>query len=154
MVADMPSEVSAYMAGHNVMTLATQGPDGPWASAVFYAMDGGSLIFLSSPATRHAKNLERDGRCAATIQDDTADWKAVRGVQIEGRVASLAGAEAAGAHRRYAEKFPIVSPLSKIPPAIVDALAKIRWYRLVPTQIYFIDNSKGFGHRDRVDLGQ
>ncbi len=148
MTAGLPPEVAAYLAGHSVMTLATQGADGPWASAVFYALDGGSLVFLSAPNTRHARNLDRDDRCAATIQDDTADWKAVKGIQLEGRVVRLAGDEATAAHRRYAEKFPLVSPLAKIPPAIIEALAKICWYRLTPSRLYFIDNARGFGHRD------
>ncbi len=148
MRASLTPEVAAYLAGHNVMTLATQGTDGPWAAAVFYALDEGSLVFLSAPTTRHALNLEQDDRCAATIHDDTADWRAVKGMQLEGRVARLAGDEAAAAHRCYAEKFPLVSPLAKIPPAIVEALAKIRWYRLTPSRLYFIDNGKGFGHRD------
>ncbi len=148
MRAPLPPEVAAYLAAHHVMTLATTGRDGPWAAAVFYAWQDGSLIFLSAPGSRHALNLEADPRCAATIHDDTGDWKAVKGIQLEGRVARLAGDEAAAAHRCYAERFPIVSPLAKIPSAIVEALAKIRWYRLLPTRMYFIDNSKGFGHRD------
>jgi hypothetical protein len=111
------------------------------------------LIFLSAPTTRHARNLEADPRCAATIQDDTADWKAVKGIQLEGRVERLAGDAAQAAHRRYAEKFPLVGPLAKIPPAIVEALAKIRWYRLTPSRLYFIDNGKGFGHRDEIAVG-
>ncbi len=154
MAASLPPEVAAYLAEHNVMTLATLGTDGPWASAVFYAVDGGALVFLSSPATRHARNLEHDSRCAAAIQDDTADWKAVKGIQFEGRVVRLAGDEATAAHRCYAKKFPIVSPLAIVPPAIVEALAKICWYRLTPSRLYFIDNARGFGHRDEVDLDQ
>jgi uncharacterized protein YhbP (UPF0306 family) len=148
----LPADVDAYLASHHVMTLATQGAEGPWASAVFYALDAGSLVFLSSPTTRHASNLEQDDRCAATIQDDTADWKAVKGIQLEGRVLRLAGDEAVAAYRRYADKFPIVSPLAKIPPAIAAALAKIRWYRLTPSRLYFIDNARGFGHRDEFPL--
>jgi uncharacterized protein YhbP (UPF0306 family) len=152
MTAGLPPEVVAYLADHHVMTLASQGVDGPWASAVFYALDGGSLLFLSAPTTRHARNLELDDRCAVTIQDDIADWKAVKGIQLEGRVARLVGDEATAAHRRYAEKFPLVSPLAKIPPAIVEALARIRWYRLTPSRLYFIDNARGFGHRDEFPL--
>ncbi|MBK8762047.1 MAG: pyridoxamine 5'-phosphate oxidase family protein [Sulfuritalea sp.] len=147
MSANLPPEVAAYLAGHHVMTLATHGPEGPWAAAVFYAWTGRDLVFLSAPATRHARNLEQDNRCAATIQDDTADWKAVKGIQIEGRVERLAEEDAKRARQAYAEKFPIIGPLAKIPPAIAEALAKITWYRLLPTRMYFIDNSKGFGHR-------
>ncbi len=31
-------------------------------------------------------------------------------------------------------------------------LAGVRLYRIVPHTVYFIDNSKGFGHREMLDL--
>ncbi len=145
-------QVADYLAAHHVMTLATQGPDGPWASAVFYAHEGSSLIFLSAPATRHCRNLALDARCAATIQEDYSDWAQIKGIQLEGRVVELEGDEEERAQALYGEKFPVVGPLAKMPPAIVKALAKVRWYRLVPERFHFIDNSKGFGHRDEIGL--
>jgi len=27
----------------------------------------------------------------------------------------------------------------------------VRWYRLEPQRLYFIDNSRGFGHRDEIE---
>jgi hypothetical protein len=44
--------------------------------------------------------------------------------------------------------------LANLPPAIVKALAKVRWFLLVPERFHFIDNSKGFGHRDEIVLSQ
>lgn len=148
----LPQPVADYLAVHHVMTLATQGPDGPWASAVFYAHDGCSLIFLSSPNSRHCRNLALDARCAATIQEDYSDWAQIKGVQLEGCVIELQGDDEKRAQALYGEKFPVVGPLAKVPPVIVKALAKVRWYRLVPEHLHFIDNSKGFGHRDEIDL--
>ena len=46
----------------------------------------------------------------------------------------------------------IVGAAASIPPAIVKALARVRWFRLVPEHLHFIDNSQGFGHRDEIDL--
>ena len=43
--------------------------------------------------------------------------------------------------------------LASAPAVIVSALAKVHWYRLQPRHMHFIDNSRGFGHRERVDLG-
>ena len=148
----LPPSVVDYLAAHHVMTLATHGPDGPWAAAVFYASDGGSLIFLSSPTTRHCRNLALDGRCAATIQDDQGDWTRIKGIQLEGRVAQLEGDEERRAQHLYGEKFPVIGAVANVPPAIVKALAKVRWFRLAPERFYFIDNSKGFGHRDEYGL--
>lgn len=146
----LPQPVADYLAAHHVMTLATHGPDGPWAAAVFYVNDGCSLIFLSSPNTRHCSNLALDARCAATIQEDCSDWTQIKGIQLEGRVIELQGDEEKRAQALYGKKFSVIGPLAKVPPAIVKALAKVRWYRLVPERFHFIDNSKGFGHRDEI----
>jgi uncharacterized protein YhbP (UPF0306 family) len=146
MALKLPDDVAEYLAAHKVMTLATHGSAGPWAAAVFYAEDDGGLVFLSSPASRHAGDLAADARCAATIQAEVDDWRAIRGIQLEGRVEALDGDARAAAQRRYAEKFPFVRP-AVAAPAILQALAKVRWYRLRVERLYFIDNARGFGTR-------
>ena len=150
----LPPPVAQHLQRHHVMTLATGGADGPWAAAVFYASDGADLLFLSSPASRHARNLAQDPRCAATIQSDCSDWADIKGVQLQGRVKSLHGDEQARGQQLYGQKFPLVGPSESIPAAIAAALARVRWYRLEPERLYFIDNSLGFGHRDEIDLGR
>ena len=77
----------------------------------------------------------------------------IKGIQLEGRVTELQGEEEKRAQHLYGEKFPIVGAVAKVPPAIVKALAKVRWFRLIPERFYFIDNSKGFGHRDEIAPG-
>ena len=62
-----------YLAGHNVMTLATHGPEGPWAAAVFYVSDGFDLYFISSPGSRHSRNVAAQAAAAATVQEDYRD---------------------------------------------------------------------------------
>jgi uncharacterized protein len=148
----LPQPVADYFASHHVMTLATHGAEGPWAAAVFYASEEGSLIFLSSPNSRHGRNLAQDPSCAATIQEDYNDWKQIKGIQLEGRVTRLDGEDAARARHRYGERFPIAGPLAKVPAALAEALARVAWYRLTLMRLHFIDNSKGFGHRDEIAL--
>ena len=143
----------AYLRAHHVMTLATQGSAGPWAAAVFYASDGFTLYFLSAPSTRHCTAIAATARVAATIQEDYTDWPQIRGIQLEGTARELAGADAERARRLYGEKYPLLGNLAQAPAAITAALAKIRWYRLVPERQYFIDNSVGFGHRDEIIPG-
>jgi uncharacterized protein YhbP (UPF0306 family) len=132
------------------MTLATQGSDGPWAAALFYVRDGDDLIFLSSPSSRHCRDLALQPRCAATIQSDAKDWRAIQGVQVEGAVSELQGVERSRAQQLYGERFPFVKPGSA-PAAIALALARVRWYRLRITRLYFIDNQRGFGQRQQFD---
>ena len=152
--APLPDGVAEYLDRHHVMTLATCAADGPWAAAVFYVSAGRSLYFLSSPTSRHCRNLAQDPRCAATIHEDYSDWAQIKGVQLEGRSSEIRGDEALRARQRYGDKFPIVGRLATTPAAIALALAKVCWYRLDVERLYFVDNSQGFGHRDQIDLGK
>ncbi len=149
----LPQPVADYLDQHHVMTLATYGAQGPWAASVFYVHTGPTLFFLSSPSSRHCRNLAQDPRCAATIQEDYDDWAKIKGVQLEGRVAEIQGDELVRARQRYGVKFPVVGQLATAPAAIVAALAKVRWYRLDAQRLHFIDNSRGFGQREQIDLG-
>jgi len=150
----LPGTVAEYLDRHHVMTLATVGTDGPWAAAVFYVGEGETLYFLSSPSSRHCRNLALDPRCAATIHDDVGDWVKIKGVQLEGLAHEIGGEEELRARQRYGEKFPVVGRLATAPAAIVEALAKVRWYRLQAERMHFIDNSLGFGHREQIHPGR
>jgi uncharacterized protein len=145
-------KVQRYLKEHNVATLATCVDGVPWAAAVFYVNDGYTLYFLSSPTTRHCANLADNAAAAVTIQEDYQDWLDIKGVQLEGTVTELSGAEEQKAQRLYGKKFPVVGLVAHAPAAIVKALAKVRWYKIVPHRLYFIDNSIRLGHRDEIDL--
>lgn len=150
MALKLPLAIDEFIARHHVMTLATQGADGPWAAALFYVRDGDDLIFLSSPASRHCRNLLAEPRCAATIQPETAIWRDIQGIQAEGSARELPVGELARAQQRYGERFPFVRP-GIAPPAIVTALARVRWYRFRITKLHFIDNGRGFGNRQQFE---
>lgn len=142
----------AYLQNHNVMTLATTGPEGLWAAAVFYVNNDFTLYFLSAPTTRHSQNIAAQPGVAATIQEDYKDWPEIKGIQLEGQAQRLEGVERAAAITRYGLKFPIVGNLAQAPAQIVKAMSKIAWYKVTPERLYFIDNSLGLGHRDEVPL--
>lgn len=146
--------VQSYLREHHVMTLASHGDERVWAAAVFYANDGFAMYFLSSPTSRHCRNLARNPRVSAAVHENYTDWKAIKGVQMEGIASVLAGEEEAIARRLYGAKFPNVGRLEQAPASIISALTKVRWYKLIPDRLYFIDNSAGFGHRDEINLGQ
>ncbi|HIP72847.1 MAG TPA: pyridoxamine 5'-phosphate oxidase [Anaerolineae bacterium] len=131
------------------MTLATYGNEGVWAAAVFYVNEGFTLYFLSAGHTRHARNILAQPHVAAAIQEDYADWPVIQGIQLEGDVQILEGEERDTAVTLYRRKYPF---LNQINPQIEAALTQVNWYQLTPTRLYFIDNSKGLGHRDEVNL--
>ena len=145
---ELRRQAKAYLETHRVLSLATNGPLGLWAAAVFYASEGFRLYFLSAEHTRHAQNLRANSQVAATIQEDYADWLEIKGIQLEGTVDKLAGTERSAAIALFGSKYPFIGSAGG---AIEEALQRVAWYRLTPQRLYFIDNSKGFGHRDEVE---
>jgi hypothetical protein len=141
-------QVLDYLEQHTVMTLATTGPEGLWAAAVFYCTREFDLFFLSAGHTRHALNLASNPQVAATIQENYHDWPEIQGIQLSGLAQVLTGAERELAMALYEQKYPFVKTAG---PAIREGIQKLNWYRLAPDELYFIDNRKGFGHRDEID---
>lgn len=130
------------------MTLATHADGEVWAAAVFYANDAFDLFFISAAHTRHARYLSANPHAAATIQEDYRTWRDIKGIQLEGAVRQLEGQERQLAMTLYFAKYPYVA--SGAEEQLAAALARMNWYRLTPSRLYYIDNSKGLGHREEV----
>ena len=145
----MRKQVLEYLRQHQVMTLATIGTEGPWAATVFYVNEDFELYFLSSGHTRHSQNISENSRAAAAIQEDYKDWPSIKGIQLEGVVSQLQGADRRRARSLYEEKYQFIKNATT---QIRLGLARANWYQLIPSRLYFIDNSKGLGHRDEISL--
>jgi len=148
MTDDLRRRICGFLAEHHVMTLATIGHEGPWAAAVFYAPEDLRLYFLSSPSSRHARNLAGDSRVAASVQRDYDDWPGIRGLQMEGEVSSVETTEQARVRAIYQQRFPLIGGGAGVPRKLLEALDRIRWYAFQPREIYLIDNRRGFAHRE------
>lgn len=144
-----------YLHSHNTMTLATCAGDLPWAATVFYASDDLKLYFFSAPESRHCQNLSANARVAVTIQEDYKDWRKIKGIQLEGKVALVDGMlEKAKAMAIYARKYPDVIRLFTDPASGVfyKAFLKVRFYCVAPEKAFFIDNEQGFGKRQELPI--
>ena len=153
MSVDAKSQVLDYLQSHNTMTLSTCAGDIPWAATVFYASDDLDLYFFSSPDSRHCQNLSVNPRVAVTIQEDYKDWRAIKGIQLEGKVVLVDGVlEKAKAMAVYARKYTDVIRLFTDPASGVfyKAFLKVKFYRVVPERIFYIDNQQGFGNRQEL----
>jgi uncharacterized protein YhbP (UPF0306 family) len=49
-------------------------------------------------------------------------------------------------------RLPLIGGGAGVPRKILEALQKIRWYELVPDDIYLIDNTLGFAHREHMPV--
>ena len=153
----LKQQILDYLKSHNTMTLATCAGEEPWAATVFYASDELQLYFFSAPEARHSVNLSSNPRVAATVQEDYKDWRAIKGIQLEGRVLPVEGViEKAKAMAVYGRKYSDVIRLFTDPTSGVfyKAFLKVKFYRVVPERIFFIDNAQGFGKRQELVLAQ
>lgn len=140
--------VSKLLAETTAMTLATCRDGLPWAATVYFAPDGYDLVFLSSPGSRHGRDLAANPACCAAVSPETASWRDIRGLQIEGRAAVVGGPLAtARAMAAYFAKFPFVQDLLADPGQAAKRLGKVAVHVLRPTTIRLLDNSHGFGSR-------
>lgn len=155
---DTRAAIRAMLAAHNTITLATVQDRQPWAAAVFYASDAElNLYFVSDGRTRHGRDMQANDLVAGAINPDCGTWDEVRGLQLEGRVRVLGGAERLKGLGHYLAKFHDVKALFEQPrdrneETIAERLKAANLYCLQPDRIRLIDNSRWFGFKEELEL--
>ena len=149
--------LAKFLSDHTTLTLATADADGaPAAAAVFYAHDAElALYFLSEERTQHGQNLLAHGQVAGTIQADGQDWRAIRGLQVQGVARPVTALEWPHAAALYGRKFAFVGALlagSAGPGVLTGPLARARFWVLRPRWFRLIDNTVRFGYKEELVL--
>jgi len=142
-------ETKAYLENHYVMTLATIGDDGPWASAVFYLNTEFDIFFFTEMSTRHGRNLATNPMVAGAIHEDYHDWRDIKGIQLRGEAAPVGPLEKSRIVALFTRKFHSVN-LFLTNPKTAAILARARVFKLVPYEIWYLDNDKGFSTRQKL----
>lgn len=135
---EVPSHVLEYLAEQSTLTLATASPAGvPHASTFLYVNDGPMLCFWTKPDTTTARHIEQNSLVSFAIDEYAKDLRQTKGVQgrAEARVI-LSGEEIARVAALFGDKFPDLSP---------GATMSISFFKIVPTDIDFIDNTEAGG---------
>lgn len=148
--------VLGYLEEHSVLNLCTAGPEGPWASPVFFASSGFELYFVSDPATRHGRNIGRGAWVAGSVTEDYQEWQQVQGIQLEGYCTRLdAGPARDRALAIYLQKHPVAGIfLHPGSPFYDRAGQKAAFYRLQAGRVWFTDNTEEFGRRHFLTVAQ
>ncbi len=173
---ELRKTVLGYLDTHNTMTLATIRDNVPWAATVFYANDGFILYFISDPKVCwHSQNIAENPHVAVAVDEDYSlknpdDWRKVKGVQLEGRAEIVSSeTEIARAVETYVNKYPFVAlylkSIARFPrvvsflerfakklPFVPDfsAVSENKFYKVVPTRVWFVDNEQSFERRQEV----
>jgi len=149
----LSQEIGSFLAAHHVMSLATFGASGVHATSLFYACDGLALVWVSGSDTQHSREIEADARVAATVAPDYSDFAAIRGVQITGTARRIVAAGERLRHLAQLEaRYSFLRQLAAKPLKLRQAYARTAVYRLQPASIVLIDNTKGFGHKETLEI--
>jgi nitroimidazol reductase NimA-like FMN-containing flavoprotein (pyridoxamine 5'-phosphate oxidase superfamily) len=147
---DMRKQILGLLDQHRIMTLATLRPDGwPQATTVGYVNEGLTLYFLCGLDSQKAANLARDDRVSLTIDHDTPDIMAIRGLSMAARAQEVRDEAEV---QRIISLLPSKYPEQKSLPLAMPKPGDVRIFRVTPTVISVLDYSKGFGHTDLVQL--
>jgi uncharacterized protein len=156
--AELRRLARGFLAERYTLALATDGPEGLWVASLYFAGDLAELYFLSSPSSRHGRNLAANPRVAAAINEDEHDWRAIRGIQLEGACRPAhTPREYLRAWRAYLTKFPFVRQLlrrDRLGAAdLAGKLVRTQMYCLRTDRLFYLDNRRGFGRRaELLDL--
>ncbi len=151
-----------FLTERYVMAVGTAGPEGPWVASVYFAGTIEEaplrLYFLSAGHSRHGQNVAANPRVAASINEDEHDWRAIRGIQLEGTCEVVRTArEGLRAWRTYLGKFAMVRQMLRQartnPGGMGEKLLRTQMYCLRVERLFYLDNRQGFGDRREVRIG-
>jgi hypothetical protein len=123
-----------------------------WAATVFYVSMGFDLYFRSKACSRHMRNLTTNPRVAATINEDAEDWRAIKGIQLEGRVDVVSRHdETRRVMEAFSLRYPFVETLWGVEEDSRPAPNAQRMvFHVLPERIVFCDH----GHSNEIcELG-
>lgn len=152
--------VGSFLDSLSTLTLATCGPAGPWAAALFFVRDEEfNLYFISSQSSRHVQDLLTDPNVAVTVNGDPDNWIEIRGLQISGTAEVVTENERADATSLYLQKFSDVRRILSAPSTdaerrIAESFTASEFFRIRPRTVRMIDNIKGFGYKAEFVLGE
>jgi uncharacterized protein YhbP (UPF0306 family) len=143
---DVPAHVVEYLSAQNTLTLATASVSGvPHASTFLYVNDGPALYFWTRPGTITARQLDQNPVVSFAIDEYAQDLRQTRGVQGAGECSVVLNGETiAKVADLFGQKFPELSP---------GATMSISFFRIVPTELQFIDNTETGGKSEDGTFG-
>lgn len=154
---ELKERILKYLIEHNTISLATVSNAKPHAASVFYVNIGFELFYVSNPDSRHSTFLAATPDVSGTINEDYHNWLDIKGIQLEGKV-SCVGSLVKNPRlvKAYVGKYPnvkdfFVSP-RKLGAAVAKKVSTVRFFKITPSRIFFLDNSLGFGHREELIL--
>jgi uncharacterized protein YhbP (UPF0306 family) len=136
-----PQHVLDYLAGNQVLTLATATSSGePHAASLLYVNDGVSLFIWTKTSTETAAHLQENPRASFTIDEYSDDLGKTKGIQGVGDCIPVTGADMGRVAALFGDKFPDLQA--------GGSTASVVFYRIEPSDLKFIDTAGTGGQND------
>jgi len=137
------------------LSLATQGPDGPWVCPLYFAYDKRfNLYALSQPATSlHMRHVTENPAVACAVYDSRQDSSSkVAGVQIKGKAHLVGADEVHQAFDTYFAATPARTPSAAAyrPEAYAEDTCIWRFVMIVPEEVWVFSEEDFEGSRVRM----
>jgi uncharacterized protein len=141
----------------STMTLATARDNTAWAAPVYYVFYQSAFFFFSDPESRHILEAMESKQASAAIYPYADTWQGIKGIQMTGAIRQMTpGVTAVQAIRAYTRKFAFTREFFDAGQALnlenFVKRFKVRFYRLDPRIVYYLDNQIKFGFRERIAL--
>lgn len=130
----MDEDVLDYIESKKTLTLATCGSDGPWAATLTYVNDEADVFVWTRPNSNTARHVDENPMVAFAIDEYTEDWRDTKGIQARGQCSVVQGEDVARVADLFGQKFPELRP---------GATSAVVFYRISPSSLEYIDNSRG-----------
>jgi nitroimidazol reductase NimA-like FMN-containing flavoprotein (pyridoxamine 5'-phosphate oxidase superfamily) len=142
---NIKEQIVNYLSKRKFLTLATSTQKGePLTHPIAYVNKGDTLYFSTGKQTRKFKNIQKNPKVAYSVYDPTEHLEEVISVQMEGMATPVTDKKVTTEiNKMLKQKFPFMANLTEDPDNIV--------IKISPKTCYFIDYTKGFGYRDKVD---
>lgn len=142
---DIKEQIIHYLTKRKFLTLATSSHDGePLTHPIAYVNIDDIIYFSTGKQTRKYKNILKNPNVAYSVYDHTEHLDEVRSVQMEGIATPVTDKKITQEiNEMLRQKFPFMAYLTKDPDGII--------IKISPKTCYFIDYTKGYGYKDKVE---
>lgn len=135
--AAVPDYVVNYLDQQKTLTLATASSGGrPHAATLVYVNEGPLLYIWVHQSAATAAQIDSNPEVAFAIDQYAEDWRQTKGVQGTGRCEPVEGEDLASVAELFGSKFPDLRP---------GATSAVTFFRITPSELQYIDNSRGEG---------
>jgi uncharacterized pyridoxamine 5'-phosphate oxidase family protein len=130
--------LKANTSGH--CAIATCSDNKPRVSAMEYTMLGDDIVFSTSPDSIKAQNIAKNNQVSFSFHNMP------KFVTIDGTTTSITESETEQAMKMTLEENPQLKPM------IESGQLVLKFYKIVPKTVYFIDYSQGMAPTEIINL--